>query len=141
MVEIHGSKLLKTFHSLNETADFEGYKNQAVNCTSLFEGVYTYDCPASSEAGYAECDAFKSSIKKTVGNVIAQDKCGNDGDDCDRKDTFEMHIFRNYHNNNIFKIRKGYFLESDIKMDNVPFSKIFSPDKNQNICRFTIYDV
>ena len=108
MAEIHGSKLLKTYYSLNETADFGDYKNQAVNCTNLFESVYTYDCPATSDiAGYAECTAFKTAIKTTIGNIVAQDKCANDKEDCNRKNTFKMMVFRDYHNHNIFKIRNG----------------------------------
>ena len=121
---------------MNETADFGDYKNQAVNCTNLFEGVYTYDCPASSDiAGYSECTAFKSAIKTTIGNVVAQDKCANDKEDCDRKNTFKMMVFRDYHNHNIFKIRNGplgisyMFLCLYLRL----ILENFDPDKNQYI--------
>ena len=95
--------------SLNETSDFGEYEDQVRNCTSLFEGVYTYDCPKDTTmAGYAECDAFKGAIAKTVENVIAQDMNCKEGDgNCERHTTFRMNLFRNYHNHNIFKIRKG----------------------------------
>ena len=100
-----GLKELKL--SLNETYDFGEYADQVTNCTSLFEGVYTYGCPESNTmAGFAECDAFKSAMDKTVSDVIAQDlQCKDDGEDCDRHSTFRMYLFRNYHNHNIFKIR------------------------------------
>ena len=93
--------------SVNETYDYEDYADQVTNCTSLFEGVYTYGCPKSNDmAGFAECDAFESAIDDTVASVIAQDfECKEDGEDCDRHSTFRMYLFRNYHNHNIFKIR------------------------------------
>ena len=95
--------------SVNETYDFGNYSDEVKNCTSLFEGVYAYGCPESNTiAGYAECDAFKGAIEKTVGNVIAQNmECKDDGEDCGRHTTFRMYLFRNYHNHNIFKIRHG----------------------------------
>ena len=96
---------------MNETYDFGEYEEQARNCTSLFDGVYTYGCPESqSTAGYAECDAFQSAIDRTTENIVSQTKCANDTVDCDRKDTFKMNLFRNYHNHNIFNIRNGLFM-------------------------------
>ena len=93
--------------SVNETYDFDDYADQVTNCTSLFEGVYTYGCPSSNDmAGFAECDAFESAIDDTVSSVISQDYVfKEDGEDSDRHTTFRMYLFRNYYNHNIFKIR------------------------------------
>ena len=106
---------LKTNLSLNDSYDFGDYSDQVTNCTSLFEGVYTYGCPKKNTmAGFAECDAFEDSIDTTVANIVAQDfECKDDGEDCGRFTTFRMYLFRNFYNPNIFKIRKG----SESKID------------------------
>ena len=103
-------RIKKTYRSVNETVDFGDYEEQAKNCTSLFDGVYTYGCPErQTTAGYAECDAFKRAMDTATENIVSQTKCANDAEDCNRKDTFKMTLFRNYHNHNIFQIRNGLF--------------------------------
>ena len=84
---------------MNETY-FGNYSDQAIECTNLFEGVYTYGCPKSrTTAGFAECDAFRGAVAQAVENVnnMIWEKYG----------SFRMELFRNNYNQNIFKLRTG----------------------------------
>ena len=86
--------------SLNKTSDFGNYSDQAIECTNLFEGVYTYGCPESkTTAGFAECDAFRRAIAQTIANV--------NNEILERYGSFRMELFRNIYNRNIFKLRNG----------------------------------
>ena len=116
----------KTYRSLNETYDFGNYTEQVKNCISLFDGVYSYDCPESqTAAGFVECAAFKSTINTAIENSVSQIACANNIEDCERISTFKMTLFRNHHDHNIFQIRmmtssfnRSYYFLFDIFYNN-----------------------